>query len=116
MTQTRRLLLGFLAVLLLSGCAKLGIGFTKISELHANPQKFTAKEVSIKGKVVNAMKLPLVQTRIYAVQDETGAISVQTEAEPPAIGAEVKVKGTLDTLFVMGLQRSGPYLKEIERW
>jgi hypothetical protein len=116
MTQTRLLRLSLLAVLLLSGCAKLGIGFTKIADLHANPQKFSAKEVSIKGKVVNAMKLPLVTTRIYAVQDDSGAISVQTEAEPPAIGAEVRVKGTVDTLFVIGNQRSGPFLKEIERW
>ncbi len=108
--------LPIIAILLLSGCAKLGIGFTKIGDLHANPDKFSAKQVSIKGKVVNAMKLPLVSTRIYAVQDETGAISVQTEAEPPAIGAEVRVKGTVDNLFVMGRQKAGPFLKEIERW
>ena len=105
-----------LAVLLFSGCAKLGIGFTKISDLLSNPQKFAAKEVSIKGKVTNVLKIPFVSTKIYTVQDNSGEINVKTLGEVPLVGSTVKVKGAVDSVAVIGEQTTGLHLREIERW
>jgi hypothetical protein len=105
-----------LAVLLLLGCAKLGIGFTKIGDLIAAPQKFAQKEVSIKGKVTNVLKIPFVSTKIYTVQDNSGEINVRTFGEVPLIGSAVKVKGAVDSVALIGEQTTGLHLREIERW
>ena len=113
----RRLLaLGaLLTLLLLPGCSQLGIGFTKIGDLLANPQKYSAQEVRIRGKVTNVLKLPFVATKIYSIRDDSGEINVRTDREAPMVGAEVRVKGVLDTVATIGEQNVGLHLREVER-
>jgi hypothetical protein len=96
------------------GCA--GLGSTKIGDILANPGMFSAKEISIHGKVTNALKIPFVATSIYSVRDDSGEINVRTEGEVPMVGADVRVKGTLDTVAVFGQETVGLHLREIERW
>ena len=55
-----------LTSLFLPDCSQLGIGFTKIGDLLANPQKYSAKEVRVRGRVTNVLKLPFVATKIYS--------------------------------------------------
>ena len=105
------------ALLLLPGCSQLGIGFTKIGDLLANPQKFSAKEVRVRGRVTNVLKLPFVATKIYSIRDASGEISVRTEREAPLVGeTEIRVKGVLDTVATIGDQNVGLHLREVERW
>ena len=108
-------LLGLLTIMLPS-CGRVGIGFTKIEDLVAHPQKFSAQEVQIRGKVTNVFKLPFVATKIYSVQDGSGELNVRTEREVPIAGSEVRVKGVLDTLTAIGDQHVGLYLREVARW
>jgi hypothetical protein len=117
-TMGRLLALGaLLVVLLLPSCGQLGVGFTKIGDLLANPQKYAAKEVLVRGRVTNALKLPFVATRIYSIQDDSGEINVRTAHECPMVGAtEVRVKGVLDTVATIGDQNVGLHLRELERW
>jgi hypothetical protein len=44
-------------VIALSSCRYIGLGYTKISELTANPQRFADQEVSVRGSVTNVLKL-----------------------------------------------------------
>jgi hypothetical protein len=113
----RRLLaLGaLLTLLLLPGCSQLGIGFTKIGDLLANPQKYSAQEVRVRGRVTNVLKLPFVATKIYSIRDDSGEINVRTDREAPMVGAEVRVKGVLDTVATIGEQNVGLHLREVER-
>ena len=108
-------LLGLLTILLPS-CGRVGIGFTKIEDLVAQPQKFSAQEVQIRGKVTNVIKIPFVATKVYSVQDGSGELNIRTEREVPMVGSEVRVKGVLDTLAAIGDQHVGLHLREIERW
>lgn len=106
-----------LTVLLLPSCSQLGIGFTKIGDLLANPQKYSTKEVRIRGRVTNVLKLPFVETKIYSIRDDSGEISVRTERKAPMAGeTEVRVKGVLDTVATIGDQNVGLHLREVERW
>jgi len=115
-TIRRLLALGaLLTLLLLPGCSQLGIGFTKIGDLLANPQKYSAQEVRVRGKVTNVLKLPFVATKIYSIRDDSGEINVRTDREAPMVGAEVRVKGVLDTVATIGEQNVGLHLREVER-
>lgn len=98
------------------GCGQIGIGFTKINDLRANPQKYATQEVRIRGKVTNVLKIPFVSTKLYSVQDDSGEINIKTLREVPLVGTEVRVKGILDTVAAIGDQNVGLHLREIDRW
>ncbi len=108
--------MGLLMGLLLPGCNKIGIGFTKIGDILAKPEKFSKQEIRIRGKVTNVLKIPFVATKIYSVQDDSGEINIRTIREAPMVGTEVRIKGALDTLAIVGEQNVGLHLREIERW
>ena len=81
-----------------------------------DPPKYAEQQVSIRGKVVNVVKIPFVATKLYSVQDGSGEINVRTVRDSPLAGAEVRVKGVLDTVAVIGDQNVGIHLSEVERW
>ena len=118
-SRIMRRLLGagaLLTLLLLPGCRQLGIGSVKIGDLVAHPQKYAEQEVSVQGKVTNVLKLPFVATKFYSVQDDSGEINVKTDGETPIVGAEVRVKGVLDTVATVGEENVGLHLREVKRW
>jgi hypothetical protein len=118
MNHTARRLAGgavLLALLMYAGCAQLGIGFTKIGDLIAAPERYAGKEVRVQGKVTNILKIPFVATKIYSIQDDTGEINVRTQVEVPLAGSVVRIKGVLDTVAAVGGQNVGVHLRETER-
>jgi hypothetical protein len=52
----------------------------------------------------------------YSIQDDSGEINVRTDGEAPLVGAEVRVKGVLDTVATIGEVNVGLHLREIEVW
>ena len=106
----------FITAVLQVGCGILGIGVTNIGSLLADPQKYAEKEVWIRGKVTNVLKIPFVSMKIYSVQDAFGEINIRTERVAPIAGSVVRVKGVLDTVAAIGDQYVGLHLREIERW
>lgn len=97
-------------------CDAIDASYTKIGEVVKNPSLFDGKEVSVRGKVVDVLKLPLVETKFYTVRDETGELLVLTSAAPPGMGMEVRVKGSIDTMAILGGRSFGLHLKEVKRW
>lgn len=86
--------LAFTLVCILS--APLGcdyFGFTKTKEIADNPIKFEGKEVKVKGTVENAFRIPLTETVVYTVKDDSGSIMVVGTGVKPNNGDSVKVKG-----------------------
>ena len=110
------LLAAILAVAVMISCDRFGIGFAKIGDLLAKPEKFSEQEVRIHGTVSDVLKIPLVSTALYAVNDGTGQIMVSTDRGAPLAGSQVRVKGVLDSVASMGGQNIGLHLREIERW
>lgn len=101
---------------LLVACDALDVGYTKIGEVVRNPSLFDGKEVKVRGKVVDLLKLPLVQTKFYTVREDTGELLVMTGAAAPGMGAEVRVRGTIDSMAIIGGKSFGLHLKESQRW
>ena len=103
-------------LVVLAGCARLGLGFSQIGDVLAAPQSYSGKEILIRGTVRNVLKVPFVAIRLYSVRDATGEINVRTDKEPPLSGSQVHVRGVIDTIAVIGDQNVGLHLREIDRW
>ena len=113
---TRFLGLAVFGFMVIAGCGRLGIGFARIADVIASPQRFTDKEILIQGTVRSALKIPFVSVRLYSVDDGTGEINVRTDKEPPLAGSKVHVRGMIEALAVIDDQTVGLHLREIERW
>ena len=111
-----RLLTAVLALTVMTSCDRLGIGFVKIGDLLAKPANYSGQEVRIHGTVSDVLKIPLVPTAFYSVNDGSGAIIVITDRGTPLSGSQVRVKGAIDTVASIGGQNIGLHLREIERW
>lgn len=109
-------LFGLVVPLALAGCESLEFGYTQISDLLKNPSQYDGKEVKIKGKVIDVMKVPFFETKLYRIKDDTGEILVTTSTTTPGMDTEVRVKGVLDTMAIVAGKSIGLHLKESQRW
>jgi hypothetical protein len=98
------------------GCDALNVGYADIGDILKDPTRFDGKEVKIKGEVADVLKVPFVETKIYSIKDGTGKLLVVTSAGLPAMGAQVRVRGTIQTVAIIGGQSLGLHLTESERW
>lgn len=83
------------AALLAAGCPER----RSISDIQANPGRYTNKDVTVVGVVKDSYGVSLPGTPIhggiYKVDDGTGSIWVATESSVPAKGAEIGLTGTV---------------------
>ncbi len=111
-------MLGILLTICVLGvaCDVAGGGYAKIGEIGKNPSQFDGREVKIRGKVIDVLKVPLIETKTYLLQDDTGEIRVITKGGTPGLGSEVRVRGTVQTVAIVGGKSAGLHLKELQRW
>jgi hypothetical protein len=114
MTAHRFVLAALIAPAVLAGCDSLPFGYTPIKEIIAAPANFEGKEVKLKGRVRDAIKLPIVG-QLFTLQDEGGEIAVTTQGALPAAGAEVALKGTVKSAVIIGGQSLGLRVEESKR-
>lgn len=62
------------------------------------------------------LKLPLLETKLYTVKDENGELLVSTACAAAGIGVEVRVKGSVDSMAIIGGRPLGLRLKECQQW
>ena len=113
----RRLVIVALSVawaVALAGCDYLPFGYTPIKDIVAAPASFEGKEVKLKGKVRDAIKLPILG-QVFTLHDEGGEIAVTTHGALPASNAEVALKGTVKSAVIVGGQSLGLRVEETKR-
>ncbi len=90
-----------------------------IADLEANPSKYQNKTVTITGIVRDSdgINIPLIGISggCYKIDDGTGSIWVCTEDGVPTKGAELKVKGKLQTGAVYRGKNYGLVIIEKDR-
>ena len=104
-----------LAAICLAGCDYLPFGFTKIGEITAKAPQFEGREVKVRGKVSDVSKIPLLNIKSYALQDDTGTITVITTGTLPVMGQKMGLRGVVESMLIVGGQSYGLTLKEIAR-
>lgn len=113
----KQMLLGvaLAGLLALSGCDYLPFGFTPVKEILTSPTQFEGKEVRVKGKVKDITKVPLVDLRLYVLDDGSGEVMVVARESLPAVNETVWLKGVVESTAIMGGQSIGLRIRETKR-
>ena len=114
----KKMLLGVIlaGLLALSGCDYLPFGFTPVKEIVTSPAQFEGKEVRVKGKVKDIVKVPLVDLKLYVLDDGSGEVTVVTGENLPAVNETVSLKGVVESMAIMGGESIGLRIKETKRF
>ena len=99
----------------LSGCDYLPFGFTPVKEIVTSPAQFEDKEVRVKGKVKDITKVPLLDLKMYVLDDGSGEVTVMTSQSLPAVNETVTLKGVVESMAIMGGESIGLRIKETKR-
>jgi len=99
----------------LSGCDYLPFGQTPVKEIVAAPAQFEGKEIRIRGKVKDGVKIPLLNLGMYVVDDGSGEVTVITLDKLPAVGDTVNVKGLVESTAILEGQAIGLRIRELKR-
>lgn len=115
MRTPKSVLAALLTALALAGCDYLPFGYTPIKDIVAAPANFEGKEVKVKGKVRDVIKLPILDFKAYTLYEEGGEIAVTTHGALPAANAEIALKGTVKSAVIIGGQSLGLRVEETQR-
>lgn len=103
-------------LLVLSGCDYLPFGFTPVKEIVTSPARFEGKEIKVKGKVRDILKVSLIDLKAYVLDDGSGeVVAVIARDSLPAVNETVTVRGTVESMAIVGGQSIGLRIKEIRR-
>ena len=102
-------------LLVLSGCDYLPFGYTPVKEIVASPAQFEGKEIRVKGKVKDITKVPLIDLRLYVLDDGSGEVTVVTGNALPAVNETITVKGVVESAAILGGQSLGLRIRETKR-
>ena len=112
-TLKRTLLAGLL--ILLASCDYWPFGFAPIRDIVNNPANFEGQEVKIAGTVADVVKIPLLEIRVFIVDDGTGQIPVATSGIVPGLRQKVAVRGRVESAAIIGGQSVGLHITELKR-
>lgn len=95
-----------------AGCA-VSLRNPHIADLRGNPGRYQNHSVSIDGMVTTSWAVPLVPFRFYKVDDGTGEVTVLSQgSRMPTRGAQVRVRGRVEDIGVLGGQAIGLHIRE----
>jgi hypothetical protein len=103
-------------VVAMTGCDALPFGFTSIKDIAANPAQFEGKVVKLQGRVSGVAHLPFVELKAYSLRDDTGEITILTQAELPTEEAQVGVRGTVKSAAIFGGSSLDLRVEEVSRF
>jgi len=100
------------ALLFVPACAT-SLRNPSIAELRDHPGRYQDHTVSVSGVVTTSWGVPLVPFRFYRVDDGTGEVVVLSQSSRmPARGEQVRVRGRVGDVAVLGGQPVGLHLRE----
>jgi hypothetical protein len=113
MVKLRRVLVLFALPVVLATGACASLGSPSISEVQANPGRYSDHTVTVTGTVTTAWGIPLVPYKMYRVTDGTSEILVLSDnTRMPSRGARVRVRGEVEEFAVFGGKSVGLHLRE----
>ena len=113
MVKLRRMLALFALPVVLATGACASLGSPSISEVQANPGRYSDHTVTVTGTVTTAWGIPLVPYKMYRVTDGTSEILVLSDnTRMPSRGARVRVRGEVEEFAVFGGRSVGLHLRE----
>jgi hypothetical protein len=117
-SHNRKIAVCLIAMLLfvsMTGCDYLPFGYVSVGELSRNPTQFDGQKIKIKGRVSDVTKLPFMEIRFYALNDNGHQIMVAAEGPVPAANKEIAVIGVVENFAIVGSKGIGLHIREIKR-
>ena len=99
-------------LILMVGCA--GSSRVKIGEVTANPQKYHERVVTVEGKVVQTLSIPILSLGVAKIDDGTGEIWVKPTGRSLFEGQKITLKGVLKIGATLGSKTFGNIVVEEE--
>jgi len=112
--MSRRGLILALSFLALAGCDYLPFGYVSVKEIAGNPASFEGKEVKLRGRVVDVMRLPIIGQG-YTLEQDGAQLFVVTRSELPAVKSEIALRGTVRSMAIIGGRALGTQVEETKR-
>lgn len=106
--------LGILILLSSGLIACSGLVGPSIEDVLKNPNKYLNTEVTVVGRVTNAVKLPFFPG-VYWVDDGSGSLPVVTPDQPPAKDLRVRVRGRVEYIATLEMKSVGLHIAEVWR-
>lgn len=112
----------FLAMIVLTGTLVLAghqvsaNEITAINDIITSPADFDGKEVKLKGVASDITRIPLLYLKSYVLKDDSGEITILTEAELPKSGEEIIIKAKVESFAIIRGESLGMMVMELERY
>jgi hypothetical protein len=111
-----RCVFGVTLIMAGGGCDYVAVSYTPIVQITANPARYDGREVRIAGTVIDVLKMPFFDMRIYVLQDDSGRIPVVTRDLVPGIKERVALKGVVESAAIIGTTSVGLHVTELKRF
>jgi hypothetical protein len=89
---------------------------TPINDIIASPADFDGKEIKLKGVASDITRIPLLYLKSYVLKDNSGEITILTEAELPKSGEEIMIKAKVESFAIIKGESLGMMVMELERY
>ena len=103
------------ALTFLAACDYLPFDYTEIRLILENPTQFEGKEVKVRGAVVDVLKIPILEIRVFMLDDGTAQMPIQTSGPVPGLKQNVHLKGRVESTAIIGGKSLGLRVMEVER-
>ncbi|MEP6877436.1 MAG: hypothetical protein ABI865_01200 [Nitrosospira sp.] len=99
--------------IMLGGCG--AIKATPINEINISPANFDGKEVMLHGVAKDPTRIPLFNTKAYVLKDDSGEITILTEADLPKMNEKITVRVKVANIAIINGESLGMTVTEISR-
>lgn len=100
-------------LVLVSGCGS-SLFSTDVAELRSHSRVYDGKQVTVRGKVVEAANMMLLKW--FIVEDDTGHIYVWTDRGVPNLGESITVTGTFHQVMSAGFGDPKKLEEMLDEW
>jgi hypothetical protein len=105
----------FSLLLVSAGCQYLPFGVTSVKDILNNPSAYDGRQVKIRGTVSGITKIPLVDLKLYILDDGGSKITVVTSGMTPSANSKVIVVGRVENMAIFNSESVGLHIREIRR-
>lgn len=99
--------------ILLGGCD--AINATPINEINISPANFDGKEVTLRGVAKDPTRIPLLNTKAYVLKDDSGEVTILTEADLPKMNEKITIKVKVANIAIINGESLGMTVTELSR-
>ena len=98
---------------LLAGCDSMKA--TPVSEINKSAASFDGKEVTLRGVAAAPTRLPILNLKSYVLRDDSGEITIRTQADLPHAGQDLEVRVKVENIAIIEGEPLGTTITEIRR-